>query len=111
VLALALALVSGEASGLLTQATVIVQRGYSRRAEAHADRAAVAALVAHYGHAGGAAETFEILAREARGTKGDIPSFLATHPADDERIAVLRRAAAVWDPARRPLAPLVHATP
>ena len=37
---------------------------------------------------------------------GTLPSFLSTHPADDERIANLARAAEGWQPERTPLAPL-----
>jgi Zn-dependent protease with chaperone function len=52
-LALVFALVSGEADGLAPRLAGLVQLGYSRGAERRADREAVAALLARYGHAGG----------------------------------------------------------
>ena len=105
-LALVLALVSGEADGLVPQLATLVALGYSRSTEAHADEDALAALVARYGHAGGAASVFEVLARQRDAVTGTVPSFLSTHPADDERIANLARAAEGWQPERTPLAPL-----
>ena len=105
-LALVLALVSGEADGLVPQLATLVALGYSRSTEAQADEQALAALVAKYGHAGGAASVFEALARERDALTGTVPSFLSTHPADDERIANLTRAAEGWQRERTPLAPL-----
>lgn len=104
--ALVLALVSGEADGLVPQLATLVALGYSRSTEARADEEAMAALIARYGHAGGAASVFEVLARHTDALAGTLPSFLSTHPADDERIANLARAAAGWQPERTPLVPL-----
>jgi predicted Zn-dependent protease len=102
-LALVFALVSGEADGLAPQLAGMVQLGYSRSVERRADREAVAALLARYGHAGGGASVFEVLAEQQHAVTGAIPTFLSTHPADAERIDDLERAAAGWDPARSPL--------
>jgi Zn-dependent protease with chaperone function len=104
--ALVLALVSGEADGLVPQLATLVALGYSRSTEARADEEALAALIAHYGHAGGAASVFQVLARHTDALTGTLPSFLSTHPADDERIANLARAAEGWHPERMPLTPL-----
>jgi predicted Zn-dependent protease len=104
--ALALAVVSGEADGLVPQVATLVALGYSRSAEEGADEEALAALIARYGHAGGAASVFEVLARHKDALTGTLPSFLSTHPADDERIANLARAAEGWQPERMPLVPL-----
>jgi Zn-dependent protease with chaperone function len=104
--ALVLALVSGEADGLVPQLATLVALGYSRSAEARADEEALAALIKRYGHAGGAASVFEVLASGSDALTGTVPSFLSTHPADDERIAGLARAAQGWQPERTPLAPL-----
>lgn len=110
-LALVLALVSGEADGLVPRLATLVALGYSRSAEARADERAVAALTARYGHAGGAASVFQVLAKHAGTVSGKAPSFLSTHPADAQRIASLERAAAGWEPARTPLLPLAIPAP
>jgi predicted Zn-dependent protease len=105
-LALVFALVSGEADGLAPQLAGLVQLGYSRSVERRADREAVAALRAHYGHAGGSASLFEVLSQQQDPVAGAVPTFLSTHPADAERIADLQRAAADWDAEHVPLAPI-----
>jgi predicted Zn-dependent protease len=104
---LALAIVSGDAANLSTAFADVVRRGYSRSAEAAADEAAIAALRAVYGHAGGGASVFEDFARY-RGEQhyGQGPSWLSTHPLDEERISRLREAAADWNPLTQPLQPL-----
>lgn len=110
-LALVSALVSGEVDGLVPHLATLVARGYSRTAEARADAEAVRALRTHYGHAGGAASVFEILAAARTDALTSVPTFLSTHPADAERIETLRRAAADWDAARQPLTPVTVVTP
>lgn len=99
-----------DAEALAPQFTRLVQLGYSRRAEEHADAAALAALEARYGHAGGAAALFDaLLADHARAS--DAPTLLSTHPADAARVARLQAAARGWDPARQPLVPLPQFQP
>lgn len=110
-LALVFALVSGEADGLVPQLAALVALGYSRTAEASADAEAVRALHVHYGHAGGAASLFEVLAAAHAGALAAVPTFLSTHPADAERIEALRRTATDWDPERQPLLPVAVAAP
>ena len=85
-LALVFALVSGEADGLAPRLAGLVQLGYSRSVERRADLEAVAALRAHYGHAGGGASLFEVLAENQHPVAASVPTFLSTHPADAERI-------------------------
>lgn len=104
-LALMLALAGGDVDALAPQLAALVQRGYSREAERAADEAALEALQRFYGHSGGSAEVFRVLARAGGGT-GRIPALLATHPADAARIAHLEAAAADWDPRAQPLRPL-----
>jgi predicted Zn-dependent protease len=105
-IALVFALFSGEADGLVPQVAALVQLGYSRGAEARADDAALAALIAHYGHAGGAASVFRVLGAPSDDESSAIPAFLSTHPADAERIERLEAAAVTWDPAATPLEPV-----
>jgi predicted Zn-dependent protease len=102
--ALVLALLGGGSDGLAPQLAALVQLGYSRRAETRADDEALAALAARYGHAGGAASVFRVLAQDS-GTPA-LPAFLSTHPADGDRIARLERAAASWEENAQPLEPL-----
>jgi Zn-dependent protease with chaperone function len=101
--ALASMMLTGDASAVLAPLTAIVQRGHSRDAERAADELAIAAIRAHYGHAGGGDALFEVLAAAREGTAIDMPSMLSTHPADAERIERVRAAAAGWDPRRQPL--------
>lgn len=110
-LAVAQALLTGNASGMSAAFASVVQRGYSRRAEAQADEAAVAALRAVYGHAGGGAAVFETLSDYRRTHGGEAPSLLSTHPLDADRIARLRAAAEGWDAQRQPLQPLAVPPP
>lgn len=105
-LALALVLVGGDVDQLVPYVAQAVQLGYSRRAERRADAAALAAVIAEYGHAGGTAAVFEILADYAGASQRAAPTLLSTHPSDDERILRLQRAALDWDPVRQPLRPV-----
>ncbi len=106
-LTMLLVLFGGDADSLAPYLASIVQRGYSRDAERAADEAAVNALRAVYGHAGGAAAVFEALAEnKADESRLKLPSLLSTHPTDDERIRRLRAAAADWDATRNPLRPI-----
>ena len=104
-LTLLLLALGGDAEALAPQLARLVQLGYSRQAEARADEAAIAALLGHYGHAGGAAGLFEALA-DYDGAGRELPALLATHPADAARIARLQEAARGWDATRQPLVAL-----
>jgi len=105
-LALALVMLGGDAGQLVPHVAQAVQLGYSRRAERRADDVAVDAVIAEYGHAGGTASVFEVLADDAGASKWAAPTLLTTHPSDEERIARLQRAARGWDPVRQPLCPV-----
>lgn len=106
-LALLLAVAGGDAGRIAPQAAMLVQRGYSREAERRADEAALEALERFYGHAGGAAGLFRRLARDTPFGAG-LPSMLATHPSDAERIARLDAAAEGWSADVQPLRPLAE---
>jgi predicted Zn-dependent protease len=68
----------------------LLLRGFSRDAERLADRKALAAVAALYGHAAGAATIFEVFLDEADRTgTGEPPEFLSTHPLSAERIGAL----------------------
>jgi hypothetical protein len=98
-----LALLTGQNDGLAPHMARVVQLNYSRRAERRADEEAISALKRHYGHAGGGAALFQVLANYQPGSAPSIPSLLSTHPSDTERIARVEAAAAGWDPVRTPL--------
>lgn len=110
-LVLGLVLLGGDVDMLVPHVAQAVQLGYSRRAERNADVAAVRAVMARYGHAGGTAAVFEIFQRNASTARNATPTLLSTHPADEERIARLRDAASGWDPVAQPLQPLRVALP
>lgn len=99
-LALVLGVVSADAGavaarGLLGGATDLALKGYSREQETEADAAAVAAVVALYGHAGGVQALFETLGRSLAGRPGtEVPELLRTHPQTGQRIAAARALAA-----------------
>jgi Zn-dependent protease with chaperone function len=105
-LALVLVLLGGDVDRLVPHLAHAVQLGYSRQAERRADAAALDAVVARYGHAGGAAAVFEVLADCGGPAREATPTLLSTHPADDERLERLAAAARGWDPKRQPLRPL-----
>lgn len=66
-------------SGLLTMLT------FNRAQERDADETGVAALATAYGHAGGAIDTFRLLAEVEPG-RTEPPEFLSTHPVTAERL-------------------------
>jgi predicted Zn-dependent protease len=105
-LAVVLVLLGGDVDRLVPHLAHAVQLGYSRSAERRADDAALQAVISRYGHAGGAAAVFEVLAAYAGTVRQATPTLLSTHPADEDRIARLADAARAWDPARQPLRPL-----
>jgi beta-barrel assembly-enhancing protease len=104
-LALMLVALGGSVEQLAPQVAQAVQLGYSRRAERRSDEAALVAVIARYGHAGGTAAVFEALAGYAGPRRNATPTLLSTHPADAERIARLRQAAQGWNSVEQPLRP------
>jgi predicted Zn-dependent protease len=92
---------SRAAESILGQSGMLTLLTFSRAQEEEADDDALAALVAAYGHAGGATDTFRAMsgAAQERG-RSEPPKFLSTHPVTPERIARLERAIAAgsWKP-------------
>ena len=77
--------------GLIYGPNALLLSDFSRDTERRADRDALAAVAALYGHAAGAATIFEVFLEEAARTgAGEPPAFLSTHPLSAERIAGLR---------------------
>lgn len=76
----------------------LLMRRYSREQEAAADRDALLALNAHYGHVGGATRLFEVLRpvdpKSRPEARGPMREVLSTHPAIDRRIEAIRASAA-----------------
>jgi Zn-dependent protease with chaperone function len=112
-LTLALGLLSADAGAaaaraVLGQATQLALLSYSRDQEAEADSAALAAVVALYGHGGGVQALFQTLGRSmADRPGGEGPALLRSHPKTAERLSALRQQAVArdWAP-DGPLSPL-----
>jgi predicted Zn-dependent protease len=83
---------SGAAESILGSSGMLTLLTFSRAQEEQADGAAVAALAAVYGHAGGATGTFKVLSGAAQEKgRSEPPKFLSTHPITPERIERLER--------------------
>ncbi len=74
--------------GFIGNTASITNLAFSRQQESDSDDFASKLLIKFYGHASGAAEFFEYIQSE-ESVIGDIPSFLSTHPATDDRISNL----------------------
>ncbi len=71
---------------LLTGGVAVGHLSFRRDQESAADRAALAALQAHYGHVGGYRDLFGVLGEVGKRSR---PAFLASHPDIDDRIKSL----------------------
>lgn len=91
VLSVAVGSAPNSLEGLILGPNALLALGFSREAEREADREALFAVAAVYGHTAGAAEVFEIFLEEAA-KKGvdEPPALLSTHPLSAERIAKMR---------------------
>lgn len=83
----------GQDSGLANMVAGFVQLtdlSYSRQMEERADIWGVQTLMAHYGHAAGADDFFDLLEGHEGFLEKHVPSILSTHPSSEERIQTLR---------------------
>ena len=82
---------NGLAGNVLSDAGLLTVLSFNRDQEAEADRSALAALARHYGHVSGA-DTFFVTMQElpAHKSRENIPTFMSTHPATQDRIEALR---------------------
>lgn len=81
---------SSAAENILGQSGMLTLLTFSRAQEEEADASGLAALVAVYGHAGGATETFRVMSSAAQEKgRAEPPKFLSTHPVTRERIGRL----------------------
>ena len=75
----------------LSDAGLLTVLSFNREQEAEADRSALAALARHYGHASGADAFFlSVQNLPDYQIKKNIPTFMNTHPATQDRIEKLR---------------------
>lgn len=81
---------SGTAGSVLSSAGMITSVQFTRKMEIEADREALQALYASYGHIQGAAELFKLFSeariQETESDPGWWERFLSTHPLDQDRI-------------------------
>ena len=78
------------ADGLIWGPNALLLRQFSREAERAADRDALAAVAAEYGHVAGADAFFRIMLDETGETLPEQgPEFLSTHPLTEKRIKEL----------------------
>lgn len=77
------------ASWLGNSLRLAVSNHFSQQQEATADMWGLKALIAQYGHAGGATDFFKVLKEKDAADEG---SYFSTHPATSERIVLLQQA-------------------
>ncbi|MCP4697611.1 MAG: M48 family metalloprotease [Gammaproteobacteria bacterium] len=79
---------------LLGSAGLLTALHFSRDQEREADKIALNALAAHYGHVQGATTLFDLFIQEAR-ERGESwqPGFLSTHPLSKDRITMIEQLA------------------
>lgn len=90
----------GLAGDILTRSGSLTQLGFSRDMEREADKTALAALAAYYGHVDGATALFEILNKDDTETESGLEQiqdlfseFSSTHPLEENRIETLNELA------------------
>ncbi len=112
VIGLALAALTGLggdqlSSRLLGSVSMVTLMSFSREQEREADQLGLQALVAEYGHAGGAVEVYQTLMSQQSGLGEMTPEFLTTHPLGEHRIEDIGQHSREFGwPADGPLTPL-----
>jgi predicted Zn-dependent protease len=93
-------------AGMASGSGILTSLHYSRAREREADREALPALLAVYGHVGGFADMFSAMAKKTKDRERP-PLFLSTHPLDAERWrylhALARKSGWPVDDGRKPL--------
>ncbi|MFK7816502.1 MAG: M48 family metallopeptidase [Gammaproteobacteria bacterium] len=88
--------------GFIGNTASITNLAFSRQQETDSDNFASKLLIKFYGHASGAAEFFEYINSE-ESVIDDIPSFLSTHPATENRISDLVEIEKDYSGVKKPL--------
>lgn len=88
---------AGMAGQVLNNAGLLTSVQFTRKMEVAADKLALQALNAHYGHVAGAAELFELFGDVRGGEESErfpwLERFASTHPLDQDRIEQIERTA------------------
>ena len=99
---------------VVNDAGMITMLTFNRKQERAADRSALAAVAARYGHVAGAADLFIILRKLEQDMPLRPPQFLSTHPVSEERLQELEKYAAenYWLPlgSLTPIPVIFHGT-
>ena len=78
------------AFGAVTDVGTLTLLTFDRAQEQEADREALAAVNALYGHTAGALDLYEVLLEHSSESVEDLPAFLSTHPLTLDRIRKLK---------------------
>ena len=96
VVSIAIAAIAGATSndvvaGFIGNTGLLTALSFSRDQESAADKIAVAALVKHYGHAGGATQLFKVFDKVSEQSNSRVPEFFATHPLNQNRTESIKK--------------------
>lgn len=75
--------------GIISDTGTLTMLSFNRKQEQDADKAALQALFAHYGHVNGATALFDVFKNNENRLTKLSPEFLSTHPLSDNRIEAI----------------------